>query len=62
MQSLYSKLSILKDNEDFFSNYKKNITIKQIQKDLNLSIDEAAIFCIIILNILYYFKNFFKYI
>ena len=48
MQSLYSKLSIIKTEEDFFSNYKKNTTIKQIQKDLNLSIDEAAIFCIII--------------
>ena len=38
MKSLYSKLSIIKTEEDFFSNYKKNTTIKQIQKDLNLSI------------------------
>ncbi len=48
MKSLYSKLSIIKTEEDFFSNYKKNTTIKQIEKDLNLTIDEAAIFCIII--------------
>jgi AAA+ superfamily predicted ATPase len=47
MQSLYSKLSILKDDESFFSNSRKNSTIKQIQKELNLSIDEAVILSII---------------
>ncbi len=47
MQSLYSKLSILKDDEDFFKNSKKNPTIKQLQKDLKLSHEESTIFSII---------------
>lgn len=47
MQSLYSKLSILKDDEDFFKNSKKNSVIKQLQKELKLSIEEATIFSII---------------
>lgn len=47
MQSLYSKLSILKDDEDFFKNSKKNPVIKQLQKELKLSIEEASIFSII---------------
>ena len=46
MSSLYSKLSILKDDENFFSNHKKLTVIKQIQKDLNLNIEESAIFSI----------------
>ncbi len=47
MQSLYSKLSILKDDEDFFKNSKKNSIIKQLQKELRLSFEEATIFSII---------------
>lgn len=47
MQSLYSKLSILKDDEDFFKNNKKNSTIKQLQKELKLSYEEASVFSII---------------
>ena len=46
MSSLYSKLSILKDDENFFVNHKKLTVIKQIQKDLNLNIEESAIFSI----------------
>ena len=46
MSSLYSKLSILKDDENFFSNHKKLTVIKQIQKDLNLNIEESTIFSI----------------
>ncbi|RBQ32045.1 hypothetical protein CRU92_04555 [Arcobacter sp. FW59] len=48
MQSLYSKLSILKEDENFFISSQRNNTIKQIQKELNLTIDEATIFSIII--------------
>lgn len=47
MQSFYSKLSILKDDENFFKNSKKNPTIKQLQKDLKLSHEEASVFSII---------------
>jgi len=47
MQSLYSKLSILKDDEDFFKNSKRNSVIKQLQKELRLSFEEATIFSII---------------
>ena len=46
MSSLYSKLSILKDDENFFVNHKKLTVIKQIQKDLNLNIEESTIFSI----------------
>ena len=48
MQSLYSKLSILKDDEKFFLNSRTNKTIKQIQKELNLTINEAMILSIVI--------------
>ena len=47
MSSLYSKLSILKDDEDFFKNNKKNPTIKELQKELKLSIEESTIFSMI---------------
>ena len=47
MSSLYSKLSILKNDENFFSNSKKNSVIKQLQKDLKLTLEEATIFSII---------------
>ena len=47
MQSLYSKLSILKDDESFFQNSRKNQTIKQIQKELNITVDEAMVLSII---------------
>ena len=47
MSSLYSKLSILKDDENFFSNSKKNSVIKQLQKDLKLTLEESTIFSII---------------
>ena len=47
MSSLYSKLSILKDDENFFKNNKRNSTIKQLQKELKLSIEESTIFSII---------------
>ncbi len=47
MQSLYSKLTILKDDEDFFKNSKRNSVIKQLQKELKLSVEEATIFSII---------------
>ncbi len=47
MQSLYSKLSILKDDESFFLNCKNNSTIKQIKKELNITIEEATVFSII---------------
>ena len=40
MSSLYSKLAILKDDENFFKNNKKNLTIKQLQKELKLSFEE----------------------
>ena len=48
MQSLYSKLSVLKNQEDLFTNYKKNPTIKLIQKDLKLTLEEAVVFSVII--------------
>ena len=35
MSSLYSKLSVLKDDEDFFLNSRTNKTVKEIQKELN---------------------------
>ncbi|PWE20417.1 hypothetical protein DF188_08075 [Aliarcobacter skirrowii] len=47
MSSLYSKLSILKDDEDFFLNSRTNKTIKEIQKELNITIDEAIVLSII---------------
>ncbi len=47
MSSLYSKLSILKDDENFFSNSKKNGVIKELQKELKLSAEEAIVFSII---------------
>ena len=47
MQSLYSKLLILKDDEDFFKNSKRNSVIKQLQKELNLTLEESTIFSII---------------
>lgn len=48
MKSLYSQLSILKDDESLFLNVKKNQTIKQIQKELNITTDEAIVISIII--------------
>ena len=36
MSSLYSKLSVLKDDADFFLNSRTNKTIKEIQKELNM--------------------------
>ena len=47
MSSLYSKLSILKDDENFFSNSKKNGVIKELQKELKLSAEKAIVFSII---------------
>lgn len=47
MSSLYSKLSILKNDENFFSNSKKNSVIKQLQKELKLTLEETTIFSII---------------
>ena len=47
MSSLYSKLSILKDDENFFSNHKKISVIKQLQKELTIPFEEATVFCII---------------
>ncbi|WNL29024.1 ATP-binding protein [Aliarcobacter cryaerophilus] len=47
MSSLYSQLSVLKDDEDFFLNSRTNKTIKEIQKELNITIDEAMILSII---------------
>ena len=47
MSSLYSKLSVLKDDADFFLNSRTNKTIKEIQKELKLSVEEATIFSII---------------
>ncbi len=47
MSSLYSKLSILKDDENFFSNSKKNSVIKQLQKELKLTLEETTIFSMI---------------
>ena len=47
MKSLYSQLSILKDDESLFLNVKKNQTIKLIQKELNITIDEAIVISII---------------
>lgn len=43
MSSLYSQLSVLKDDEDFFLNSRTNKTIKEIQKELNITIDEAMV-------------------
>ena len=47
MSSLYSKLSVLKDDEDFFLNSRTNKTVKEIQKELNITIDEAMVLSII---------------
>lgn len=47
MSSLYSKLSILKNDENFFSSSKKNSVIKQLQKELKLTLEETTIFSII---------------
>ncbi|MDX4051026.1 ATP-binding protein [Aliarcobacter skirrowii] len=47
MSSLYSKLSVLKDDENFFLNSRTNKTIKEIQKELNITIDEAMVLSII---------------
>ncbi len=47
MKSLYSQLSILKDDESLFLNVKKNQTIKLIQKELNITIDESIVISII---------------
>ncbi|MEN5386775.1 ATP-binding protein [Aliarcobacter skirrowii] len=47
MSSLYSQLSVLKDDEDFFLNSRTNKTIKEIQKELNITIDEAIVLSII---------------
>ena len=47
MSSLYSKLSILKNDENFFLSSKKNSVIKQLQKDLKLTLEESTIFSII---------------
>ncbi|WNL13297.1 ATP-binding protein [Aliarcobacter cryaerophilus] len=47
MSSLYSQLSVLKDDEDFFLNSRTNKTIKEIQKELNITIDEAMVLSII---------------
>ena len=47
MSSLYSKLSILKNDENFFPNSKKNGVIKQLQKELKLTLQETTIFSII---------------
>lgn len=47
MSSLYSKLSILKNDENFFPNSKKNGVIKQLQKELKLTLEETTIFSII---------------
>ena len=48
MSSLYSKLAVLKNDEDFFKTSKKNSTIKQLQKELKLSHEEATIFSIVL--------------
>lgn len=47
MSSLYSQLSVLKDDEDFFLNSRTNKTIKEIQKELNITVDEAIVLSII---------------
>ncbi|WP_148571118.1 ATP-binding protein [Aliarcobacter cryaerophilus] len=47
MSSLYSQLSVLKDDADFFLNSRTNKTIKEIQKELNITIDEAMVLSII---------------
>ena len=47
MSNLYSQLSVLKDDEDFFLNSRTNKTIKEIQKELNITIDEAMVLSII---------------
>ena len=47
MSSLYSKLSVLKDDENFFLNSRTNKTVKEIQKELNITIDEAMVLSII---------------
>ena len=36
MSSLYSKLSVLKDDENFFLNSRTNKTVKEIQKELEV--------------------------
>lgn len=48
MKSLYSQISILKNDENFFTNSKNNKAIKDIQKELKLSFEEAIVFSIII--------------
>ena len=48
MSSLYSQLSVLKDDADFFLNSRTNKTVKEIQKELNITIDEAMVLSIII--------------
>jgi len=48
MKSLYSQISILKDDENFFTNSKNIRVVKDIQRELNLSLEEARIFSIII--------------
>ncbi|MDD3025694.1 MAG: ATP-binding protein [Aliarcobacter skirrowii] len=48
MKSLYSQISILKNDENFFTNSKNNKAIKDIQKELKISFEEARIFSIII--------------
>ncbi len=47
MSSLYSQLSVLKDDADFFLNSRTNKTVKEIQKELNITIDEAMVLSII---------------
>lgn len=47
MSSLYSQLSVLKDDADFFLNSRTNKTVKEIQKELNITIDEAIVLSII---------------
>ncbi|MGJ0339438.1 ATP-binding protein [Aliarcobacter cryaerophilus] len=47
MSSLYSQLSVLKDDADFFLNSRTNKTVKEIQKELNINIDEAMVLSII---------------
>ncbi|MDN5095796.1 ATP-binding protein [Aliarcobacter butzleri] len=47
MSSLYSKLSILKNDENFFPSSKKSSVIKQLQKELKLTLEETTIFSII---------------
>lgn len=48
MKSLYSQLTVLKDDESIFTNSKNIRVVKDIQKELKLSFEEAIIFSIII--------------